>query len=441
MSIVARAFRRSPFDGEIIRLGLPALGALAADPLVSLVDTAYVGRLGTNPLAALAIAAAVFGVAFSLFNFLSYGTTPLVAREIGRGDRDQAGRIAVAAIAGGSILGLSVAVVLMLTPGPLLGALGAGDETLAPATVYLRIRALALPAVLLVMVGHGIFRGALDTKTPLLIALGLNAVNLVLDPILIFGLDLGLAGAAWATVVAQYLGAAAFAVVLSRRRDAMGLRFNRPGWGELTELNQAGRRLIARTASLLVVFTATTAVAARLGSAAVAAHQIALQLFIFLSLVLDAVAIAAQAMLGAATGIGDAAVTRAKADRLVGLGVIAGVGLGMVLVLLAPWLASWFTADEAVISGVASVYPQLVVVQVVGGAVFAWDGIVIGVTDFRFAMVATAVPSLIATAALLSIVPAGGSLATVWWVVVLLMTIRAGFMVWWHRHRLMGAPA
>lgn len=436
MTALSKVFGRSPYDREILRLALPALGALAADPLVSLVDTAYVGRLGTRPLGALAVAAAVFGVAFSVFNFLSYGTTPLVAREIGRGNGSGAGRITVAAALIGSALGLVVMVVLLMFPHPLLRTLGAGPELVELGAVYLRIRALALPAVLLVTVGHGVFRGGLDTRTPFLIALALNAVNLVLDPVLIFGFDLGLAGAAWATVVAQWLGAAGFVVMLIRRRESLGLTLAVPGWLELKELAGAGHNLVVRTASLLVVFTATTAVAARLGEVPVAAHQIALQLFIFLSLVLDAIAIAAQAMLGAATGARDHALLRRQADRLVGLGIMAGLCLGALLMALSPWLAAVFTTDAAVVAALRSAYPQLVLVQVIGGAVFAWDGIVIGATDFRFAMISTAVPAAIATVALLPIVPLGGSLSAVWWVVVLLIVLRAALLTWWHGARL-----
>lgn len=436
VSIITRAFRRSRFDSEIIRLAVPALGALAADPLVSLVDTAYIGRLGTTALAALAVAAAVFGVAFSLFNFLSYGTTPLVAREIGRGDADHAGRMAVAALALGGIIGLAAAVVLLGAPHAPLRVLGASDEIIDSAVTYLRIRSLALPAVLLVMVGHGIFRGALDTKTPFVIALALNGVNLVLDPVLIFLFDLGLAGAAWATVVAQWFGAVVFLVVLVRRHRVMGLSFARPQWSDAAELIGAGRRLIARTASLLLVFTAATAVAARIGEAALAAHQVAMQLFIFLSLVLDAVAIAAQAMLGAASGVGDPMGIRERADRLVGMGIAAGAGLAVVLIGAAPWLAGWFTPDPAVQSAIGSVYPQLILVQIIGGAVFAWDGIVIGVTDFGFAMVATVIPSVVTAAILIPLVPLGAPLAAVWWAIVVLMLLRAGFMTWWHGARL-----
>lgn len=440
MGAITRAFRRSPYDQKIRRLALPALGALAADPLVSLVDTAYVGRLGTSALGSLAVAAAVFGIAFSVFNFLQYGTTPLVARELARGNGIEAGRIATSAAALGIGMGCALMVVLVAFPQPLLRALGAGPELLEPATTYLRIRAFALPAVLLVTVGHGVFRGAQDTRTPFVVALGLNLVNLVLDPILIFGFDLGLAGAAWATVVAQWLGAAGFAVAIRAKAPAVGLTFAPPALREVRSLAIAGRDLVLRTVSLLVAFTTTTAVAARLGTVPVAAHQIAFQLFIFLSLVLDAVAISAQAMLGKALGDSGPDEVRWQADRLVGLGTMAGVGLGGLLLGVMPWLPAWFTTDAAVQEAVRSIYLPLVVVQVLGGAVFAWDGIVIGATDFRWAMVATAVPAAVATALLVPIVPLDGPIAAVWWIVVLMMVLRAILLGRWHVTRLGAAP-
>ncbi len=435
MTITSRAFRRSPYDAEILRLAIPALGALAADPLVSLVDTAYVGRLGTEALGALAIAAAVFGVAFAAFNFLSYATTPLVALRLGAGDGVGAGRLATAAI--GSAIGLGIAATIVLIAGarPLLSGLGAGAELIGPATEYLTIRAWALPAVLLITAGHGIFRGAQDTRTPLWVALGLNLVNLVLDPVLIFWAGWGLAGAAWATVVAQWLGVVGFAVAYLRRRQVMGIVDAAPRWAEMRSLAVAARSLVARTAALLITFTTTTAVAARLGTAQVAAHQIALQLFLFLSLALDAVAIAAQAMMGKSVGEGDTAATRHRADRLVGMGIIAGTVVAVVLVGVSPWLASWFTSDPAVIGYFATLVAPLAVVQVLGGAAFAWDGIVMGVTDFRYAMIAAVVPGAVATLALIPIAPAGWPLATVWWVVVLLMVLRTGLLAGWHRIR------
>ncbi len=429
---MAAALRRSPWDAEIMRLAWPALGALAADPLVSLVDLAYVGRLGTTELAAVAVAAAVFGVAFAAFNFLSYGTTPLVAVAMGRSDAEGAGRVATTAILAGVVLGVVAMAVLLVFPHELLRALGAGDDILGPDTTYLRIRALALPALLLITAFHGIFRGLQNTRTPFLVAGGLSLVNLVLDPILIFGLDWGLAGAAWATVVAQVAGAVAFALALRLVVRSGQMPLARPGMTEAIALGSASRSLLLRTLSLLGFFTATTAVAARLGTVPVAAHQIANQMFLFLALVLDAVAITGQAMVGRAMGQDDRPALLAQVDRLLVLGTAAGAAIAAALMLAAPVLPLVFTGDEAVIAAVRSVIPQLALVQLIGGAVFAWDGIVIGATDFSYAMKATLIPAVVAGAALFAAYRLGTTLDGVWWMVVGLMVLRATLLARWH---------
>ena len=422
--------RRSRFDGEIFRLGLPALGALAADPLVSLVDTAFVGRLGAAALGSLAVSVAVFGVAFALFNFLAYGTTPLVARALARGNLEEAGRISVAAVLVGVGLGTVTAALLIPAARDLMGVLGAGDDTLAGAVTYLRIRALALPAVLLVTAGHGVFRGFQDTRSPLVVTLALNLVNLVLDPILIFGLDAGLAGAAWATVIAQWTGAIWFVVLMGRRREALGLVWGLPARRDLGLLLGAGRALVVRTGSLLVVLTLATAIAARIGTNPVAAHQIMFQVWLFLSLALDALAIAGQAMIGKilAHSVDEAA---AIARRLLGLGLWAGTGLAVLLVVVAPWLPGWFTDDPAVIDALRSVYPFLVVMQPLNALVFVWDGIVIGAADFSYLAWSMVLAAAAAVAALLAVLPMGWGLAGAWWGIVVLMIGRALSLSWW----------
>lgn len=417
---------RRRFDGEIRRLALPALGALAADPLVSLVDTAFVGRIGVNALGSLAVAAAVFGVAFALFNFLAYGTTPLVARD----DVAAAGRVSVAAGVTGLVLGVATAALLIPAGGSILSLMGASDQTLDGATTYLRIRALALPAVMLVTVAHGVFRGFQDTRTPLVVTLGLNLINLVLDPILIFGFGAGIAGAAWATVVAQWAGAVWFVTLMWRRRTDLGLAARRPGRSEVRSLLGAGRALVIRTGALLAVLTIATAVAARVGTAQVAAHQVMFQVWLFLTLVLDALAIAGQAMIGKTFGVAveDAA---AISRRLLVLGVWSGAALGLVLLLVAPWLPGWFTDDAGVLDSLRGVYPFLIVMQPLNALVFVWDGIIIGAADFAYLARSMVVSSVVGLVALSLVLPMGWGLAGVWWAIVVLMIGRAATLLWW----------
>ena len=426
------ALRRSPHDKVILALAVPALGALAADPLVSLVDTAFVGRLGASSLGALAIASAVFAVAFSVFNFLAYGTTPLVSRAWGAGRKEDAGRLAFDALVVGLLLGLVSAAVLAIAAKPILQGLGAADGVLTEALTYLRIRLLALPAVLLITVGHGVFRGFQDTRTPLIVTIGLNVVNLVFDPVLIFGFDLGIAGAAWATVLAQWVGALWFlALLLGFRRHALGIRWRLPSRTSLRPLLGAGRALVLRTASLLAAITLATAVAARLGTVAVAAHQVAIQLWIFLALVVDALAIAAQAMVANELDR-DPAKTRQIAERLLGMGLLVGLALAVVMAIAAPWLPGVFTDDALVVAGVSSVYPFIIGMQPLNAVVFVWDGIVIGATRFAFLAGSTLAAAMGAAVILVAVKPLGWGLPGVWWAMVALMAIRALSLVWWH---------
>jgi putative MATE family efflux protein len=323
---------RSPHDRAIALLALPALGALIADPLLSLVDTAFVGRLGSEELAALGVASAVFGVAFFVFNFLEYGTTSEVARAIGRGETAAAGRATVTALSIATVAGAAVTVALLLATGMIMGAFGATPDVAGPGATYVMIRALSAPAVLVVRASHGAFRGFQDTRTPMIVALAANGLNLLLDPLLIFGFGWGIAGAAWATVVAQWGAAAWFLVLFIRNADRFGLRGARPVPGELRRFLAVGRDLAIRTAALMATFTLATAIATRVSSEAVAAHQVLAGLFLFAALALDALAIAAQALVGRAVGAGDGAGAFALADRLLVLGV--GVGLALMAILM-----------------------------------------------------------------------------------------------------------
>lgn len=421
-----------------MRLALPALGALAADPLVSLVDTAFVGQLGADALAAVAVASALFAVAFALFNFLAYGTTPLVAQRVGRNDITAAGRTSVDALYIGVGLGVASLIVLLVAGGPLLSAMGAEGDVAADAVTYLSIRAFALPALMVVTVGHGVFRGYQDTRTPLIVTLGLNAVNLLLDPILIFGLGWGIAGAAVATVVAQWFGAVWFGWFLWHRRAEMGIRLRLPTWDELQPLLGAGRALVIRTGSLLAVLTLATAVAARIDTTAVAAHQVLLQVWIFLALVVDALAIAAQALVGR-TIVEDRQEARVIGDRLLALGMMTGVVLGAGLAVVSAWLPTVFTDDPEVIASITAIYAFAVVMQPVNGLVFVWDGIAIGATAFDYLAWTMAGAGVVAGGFLLLVIPMGWGLAGVWWGLSVLMAVRTVTLWWWYARGPLGA--
>ena len=431
-----QAFRRSPYDREILRIGIPALGALAADPLVSLVDTAFIGRLGAVALASVAIASAIFAAVFAVFNFLEYAVTPLVAQSIGAGDRAEAGRFTVTALSISAVGGVVAGAGLISFSDPLLRACGAGADVVESAGTYLRIRALGVPALLVILVGHGAFRGYQDTRTPLIVTLGLNAVNLILDPLLIFGFGWGIAGAAWATVVAQWFGAVWFAALFFWiRRTEMAIGFGRLRRTALFSLAGAARALILRNAALLAALTAATVVAARIGTASVAAHQIAMQLWLFMALVIDAFAIAGQAIVGKERGAGDRRVARAVSNRLLALGFSFGVLLAVGLLAISPWLGSWFTSDGAVVVAFASILPLLIVMQPINGLVFVWDGVAIGAAAFPVLAWSTLLASVVTVGVLLAVIPMGWGLVGVWAAIVVLMLVRATTLWWWYGFR------
>ena len=421
---------RTRFDREIAALGIPALGALVADPLLSLVDTAFVGRLGDDALGALGVASAVFAVAFFLFNFLEYGTTSLVARAFGANDLERAGRATATAFLVAVVAGTVTLVVLEVFLDPVLGVMGATGGVRDEATTYLRIRALAIPAVLVIRAGHGSYRGYQDTRTPLVVTLGVNVVNLVLDPLLIFGAGLEVAGAAWATVIAQWVGAVWFFGLVGRRRSRLGVTAWRPRLDELRAFLVVGRDLAVRTGSLLATFTIATAVATRVSDEAVAAHQVVMQLFIFLALAVDALAIAAQAMVGRRVGSGDRGEGRFISDRLVVMGAVVGVGLAAVLAAVSGPLPGWFTSDPEVVEAIRSVYWFLVALQPLAAVVFVWDGVFLGLADFGFLAVAMFVSAVAASVVLFLVLPLGWGLTGVWWGLVVLVASRLVTLGW-----------
>jgi MATE family multidrug resistance protein len=426
-------------DRQILHLAVPALGALAADPLVSLVDTAFVGRLGSPELGALGVNAAVFALAFALFNFLAYGTTPLVAAAWGRGDEKEASRVVTQALGLAIAIGAVATIFLELMWQPLLSVMQAGPELLQPAGEYLRIRALAAPAVLLVTVGHGAYRGMQDTRTPLLVTVGLNVINLIGDPLLIFAAGWGIRGAATATVIAQWVGAIWFLVLLNKRRHALGIPLRVPRLSEFRQLAMVGTELIARTASLLAVFTVATAVAARVGTATVAAHQIAAQVWLFLSLVLDSLAIAGQALVGRYMGAGEVEHARAASNRMLQWGFGLGGALGVVFWLLGPVLPKLFTEDAEIVALAAGVMPFVAVLQPIGALVFVWDGIFMGARAFRFLMVSTLAAAVLAGVVLVLTATLGWGLAGVWWGITTLILGRLVLLAFRYRGLLVGS--
>lgn len=400
--------RRSPHDREIVRLAVPALGALASEPLYVLVDTAIVGHIGTIQLAALAIATTVLTSAFAVFNFLTYGTTAQVARLHGAGRDDEAALVGAQALWLGFGIGLVLLALTLALAEPLATAMGGSGGVRDGAVLYLRIAALGAPCFMLASAAQGFLRGTGDLRTPLVILVVAHAVNAALEVLFVYGFGWGLAGSAWGTVIAQVGMAAAFVRVQLRAG------WEPPHWERIRRLVRIGGEIAVRTSALLAVFGVCSALLARVGPPSLAAHQIATQLFIFIALVLDAVAVAGQIMVGRMLGAGHAAPARAASVRMIGWSTALGAAFGMLLLVSEPVLPHAFTDDPAVIERAGAMWPLLVAMMPFNGAVFALDGILIGAGDTRFLAVGMLVSALVALPLAVAALELGWGIAGVW---------------------------
>jgi putative MATE family efflux protein len=416
---------RSQYDGEILKLAVPALGALAAEPLYILVDTAIVGHLGRPQLAALGIAATVLTSLFGVFNFLQYGTTAQVGRASGAGQARIANRLGAQALWLSLGFGAVIAAgVIAFAPG-IVELMGGEGDTADYAVTYMRIAALGLPFAFLALGGQGYLRGVADLRTPLVIVIAANVVNLVLEVLFVYGFGWGIEGSAWGTVIAQVgMGVAFIAVIL---RAAVGDAS--PSRQLMRRLLVIGRHIFVRTAALLTAFTLAGAVIARFGDASLAAHQVAFQLWVFLAFVLDAIAIAGQVIVGRGLGAGDTDRAWAASVRMIWLSVYAGLVFGAVMLALQGVLPYAFTSDESVVERAQAIWFLFALMQPLNGAVFALDGILIGAGDGRFLMWSmVAAFASCATVSLAALVFDWG-IVGVWVALVVLICVRLTLML------------
>ena len=379
-------FRGRPgreFDREIYRLALPALGSLIAEPLYLLVDTAVVGHLGTPQLGGLAVASSVLLSGYAVFIFLAYGTTGAVARLIGAGDERGAAHQGVQGLWLAVMASAPLTIAAAMWAGPLVRLLGADGEVASNAEIYLRFSAPGIPALLLSLAGTGYLRGRQDTRTPLIVAVGTNVLNLCLEVWFIYGLDLGIGASAVATAIALWVGALFYVhAVLVAVREHHVRRM--PDRRAIASLGRAGRDLLIRTAALRAALVLAVVVATQIGDDDLAAFQVVFQIWNLLALILDAIAIAAQAMVAKALGAGDERVARSMATRLIDWSIVWGVVLGGAVVALRTALPHVFSDDEAVVALVAFLLWHVAAQQPLNAVVFALDGILIGAGDYRF---------------------------------------------------------
>lgn len=428
-----RSWRLTSDDRQIGRLAGPAFLALVAEPLFLLGDAAVVGHLGTRELAGLGIAGTILQTIVGLCVFLAYGTTAAVARQLGADRRAGALAQGVDGLWLAVLIGVPVTVAGVLLAEPLVALLGPGAGVAGPATTYLRIALLGVTPLLLMLAATGVLRGLLDTRTPLVVAVAGNVLNLVLNVVLVYGFGafdgMGIAGSALGSVIAQVASAAALVAVVARaaRREGASLRPHLPG---IRAAGRAGVPLLVRTltlrASLLVTTYAVVEAAHRSSDAAVpiATHQLAITIWGFLAFALDAIAIAAQAITGRYLGAGDVVAARAVTRRMVGWGVVCGVVTGAALAATSPWLGPLFTPDGAVHDALVPVLLVAALAQPIAGVVFVLDGVLIGAGDGRYLAFAGVV--VLAGYAPLVLLAAAAPDATLTWLWVVFCVVFMG---------------
>jgi len=418
------ALRRGQ-DAEILALALPAFGALVAEPLFLLADSAIVGRLGTVPLGGLGLASQALTTLVGISIFLAYGTTAAVARQLGAGHRQAAIRQGIDGLWLAAIIGVVVLAACWPLAPQLVRAFGGSPGVTGQAVTYLRISLLGAPSMLAVLAGTGVLRGLQDTRTPLAVALAANIVNIVLNATFVLGLHWGIAGSAWGTVLAQTAAAVAYLITVGRGAARAGVAL-RPDLAGLRSAALAGAALVIRTLSLQAVLIVMTAIAARQGDAAIAAHQVASRLWTLLTYALDAIAIAAQAITGRYLGAGDVAGARAATTRMIGWGAVYGVAFSVVLLAVRPFLPGLFALAPDVRGLVLAVLLVVAAQQPLAGVVFVLDGVLIGAGDQDYLALAGLAGAVVFGAAAAIVVMTHSGLVALWLAYSIWMLARFG---------------
>ena len=365
-------------DRKILALAVPALGALVAEPLFIALDTAMVGHLGAAQLAGLAIASTIMQTLVGLMVFLAYATTPIVARRLGARDRSGAVQAGVDGIYLAAGLGAALAVLLAVAHPVVIGFYHLDAHTAQAANTYLIISIFGLPAMLLVFAATGVLRGLQDTRTPLAIAGAGFTANAVLNAVLIYGCNLGIAGSALGTVIAQWGMVAVYIVVIQ-------LKYH-PSWrlGSVRELSVSGGWLFVRTLTLRASLLITVGAASAHGTDTTAAYQIVFTILSTLAFALDALAIAAQALIGHAFGSQRRLWAASVIRRTLSLGMWATVPLGALLLVSAPVVGRVFTTEPAVLEALPWAVAVLAISLPIAAVVYVLDGVLMGAGEARY---------------------------------------------------------
>jgi putative MATE family efflux protein len=419
-----------PSARRILGLALPALGVLAAEPLYLLFDIAVVGHLNALALAGLAVGGLILAQVSTQLTFLSYGTTARASRLHGSGDERGAVAEGVQATWLAAGIGLAIVALVQVFARPVTGVIAGGDDIADAALSWLRVAVFGAPLILIAMAGNGWMRGVQNTLRPLRFVLAGLALSAVLCPVLVHGLAgaprLELVGSAVANVVGQVVTAACFVVAIVRSGAPL-----RPQPAVMRAQLVLGRDLILRSLAFQACFLSAAAVAARFGAAAVAAHQVVLQLWNLVTLTLDSLAIAAQTLVGAALGAGLVSGAKGLARRLTAWSTVFAVLLAVVFALGHGVIPALFTGDVAVQDQIAVAWWFFVAIMPVAGVVFALDGVLLGAGDAAFLRNATLGCAVVGFLPLiwLSLVFDWG-LAGIWTGLTVFMVLRMLAVVW-----------
>lgn len=403
------------------------MGALVAEPLYLLADTAVVGHLGTLPLGGLAVASAALLLIYGLCFFLAYGTTATVARFTGAGEPLKAANQAIQSLWLAFFLGLGIAIIGSLTSDPLLRALGATGELLDQARIYLEISMLGAPAMLIMLAGVGYLRGIKDTVRPLWVAVGTALLNLCLELILIYGFGKNIGASAAATVISQWVGAATYLFWIWQSIGGLKISLL-PKLLALRRLLKDSSELLIRNLSLTTSFVVATSMAARLGNVDVAAHEVGFQAWFFLSMTMDAIAIAAQALIGNLLGAGKAEEARLMGRRAILWSTGIGAFAGCVLAISHDSFTEIFSADNAVVELGSFIVLHVAAMAPLSGVAFALDGILIGAGDQRFLAKAMLFSAMISIPLMLIVGVNDFGIGWIWGSIWVLMATRSAVL-------------
>ena len=367
-------------DSAISKIAAPAFAALVSEPLMLLADTAIIGHLGTPQLAGLAVASTILTTIVGLCIFLAYGSTAAVARHYGAGDPRGALGLGISGIWLAAGLGAILAIVSAVTSRGMTGALASSTQVADYAHTYFQISTLGIPAMLMVLAATGALRGILDLRTPLIVMIGANVLNVALNLLLVYGLDFGIAGAAIGTVIAQWMAAACLVGVVIVRASSASSPIS-PHVNEILSAAKTGIPLLIRTATLRASLLIATAVAATQGDVPLAAHQVAVTIVSLMAFALDAVAIAGQTLTGNSLGAGDGPRTRRLTHRMIQWGLGSGFLATALLIAFHQLIPRWFSPDERVQTALIPVLIVIAIIQPLSGVVFVLDGVLIGAGD------------------------------------------------------------